>query len=917
MKKLLLTIICAFALFALSAQITENFSDYTVGGKLAQQAQALGRDYWTTWSNAPGSSEDGVIAEQPAGNKALFLNYDNDQLMKLGKKSSGVWDLAFKIFVPTGKNGYFNVQANFTGGQDGDWACEIYFACTSQATAPPGTGSIRVGATTAASFTFQHDAWVDVKVHMNLDDDEASLHVGGTLVHSWVYSIGASGTTPGSCPRIIDAFNIYPAVNAATSSFYIDDIVFEQAGSTVIFETSFDELPNNSYLAQSYPEFWETWENNPGTSEDALITNEQSASTPNSAKCTYGTDVVFQAGNKTSGVYTLEFDMYFPNNGRGYFNLLHIFDRGNGGQDSEWAIGIYFNVSASGMPAGTNIRQNNILTPFTFPYDTWFPVKFYINLDDDVATISINGTQYLEWQFSLTEDGGMGTRQLAAADFYPPQAGSTYYIDNFKYASIGGGGPTFPIMGVTPDKIEETLPVDGSVTKSITVENTGTSIGSYASWIVYDIEEPPTGTGTYNIAHCPDLSSSAIGYTSYTGNIEVGAKFNSAQLCGKVGSYITKLSYYLPANHGIPNSLIIYRVYGALRQNEPGELLVEVQKTTLATDAWNEVTLPEPLLIDRTELWVTVTVYQTIDNYPISTDGTGQGSPSVPDANWTRLGNTGSFGEFTGWGNISIKAIAQGGAFPTCWLTTTGDTYGSVPKGTSKTFNANLNATGLTLGIHKADIFVVTNDELNPIFIIPCKLTVGDFPNIVVTPTSITETIEEGDEPITVPVTVNNTGTAPGEYTATAVCTLGWLALEGDTQGNLPAGGNKSFNAIIDGSELDKGEYEAYINVATNNPQSPNIEISCMLTVTGDGIEAIIGDIITSMYPNPASDVVNVKCNKMINSIQIINQNGQIIYTTTVNNVETTINTTNLSAGYYFVRVITDESAHSVKLIVK
>ena len=915
MKKLLLSFISAFLIFTLSAQVSDNFSDYTVGGKIAQQAQAMGRDYWTTWTNSPGSAEDGVIAEQPAGNKALFLNYNNDQVMKLGKKTSGTWDLAFKIFVPTGKNGYFNVQANFTGGQDGDWACEIYFACTSQAVAPPGTGSIRIGNTTAASFTFQHDVWVDVKINMNLDDDDATLYVGGNLVHNWIYSIGASGTVPGSCPRIIDAFNIYPAVNTATSSFYIDDIVFEQAGSTVIFEANFDDLPNGSYLAQSYPEFWETWDNNPGTSEDALITTEQSASTPHSAKCTYGTDVVFKAGDKTSGVYTLEFDMYFPNNGRGYFNLLHIFDRGNQGQDSEWAIGVYFNVTAI-TPTGTNIQVGGQVTPFTFPYETWFPIKFYINLDEDIATISINNQLLKEWQFSLTENGGVGTRQLAAADFYPPQAGSTFYIDNFKYTALSTG-ETFPIMDVTPDNITEALPIGGTATKTITVANTGTSIGEYASWLVYDIDNPPAGSNTYNIAYCGE-NQSPIGYTSYVGDVEVGAKFSSSQICGKVGSYITKLSYFITENHQIPNNLITFRIYGALKQNEPGELLVEVAKTGLTASAWNEVTLPEPLLIDRTELWVTVSLYHSSGAGPIATDG-GQGAPSAPGGNWARFGNSGSFTEFTGWGNINIKATAQGGAYPNCWINISGDTYGTVPKGSSKTFNTALNAAGITPDIYKATLFVVTNDPDNFLFTIPCTLTVGNFPNITVTPLSITETIDLGDtEKITVPVTVKNTGSAEGTYSAEVEGTDVWLKVGGDIEGTVPAaGGEKEFNAIIDGSELEKGEYEASIKVTTNNAQNPIFNIACKLTVKEEGIEAIVGNIITSIYPNPASDLVNIECNKMINSIQVINQSGQIVYNTTVNNDKTTIDTSNLSAGYYFVRVITDESAHSVKLIVK
>jgi hypothetical protein len=79
MKKVLLLMVCALMGFALYAQVSENFSDYTVGGKIAQQAQTMGRDYWTTWSGAVGGNEDGVVAEV-AGNKVGHFTFGNDQV---------------------------------------------------------------------------------------------------------------------------------------------------------------------------------------------------------------------------------------------------------------------------------------------------------------------------------------------------------------------------------------------------------------------------------------------------------------------------------------------------------------------------------------------------------------------------------------------------------------------------------------------------------------------------------------------------------------------------------------------------------------------------------------------------------------------------------------------------------------------
>ncbi|MCL2435851.1 MAG: T9SS type A sorting domain-containing protein [Lentimicrobiaceae bacterium] len=918
MKKLLLSIVSAFLLFALSAQVSDDFSDYTVGGKLAQQAQAMGRDYWDTWENQPGTAEDGEIAEQPAGNKVLFLNYGNDQILHLGKQTSGSWDLTFKIFIPTGKNGYFNVQANFTGSQSGSWACEIYFAATNQGPGTQGQGTIKA-ANITTPFTFQHETWLDVKINIDLDEDDATFYLGGNLVYNWVYSKGASGTQPGTSPRVIDAFNIFPPSNTATSSFYIDDVVFAPAMS-VIFETNFDELAAGAYVAQSYPTWFETWENNPGTSEDALIVTEQAQTPPHSAKCAWGTDLVFMAGDRTSGEFTVDFDIYIPANGRAYFNLLQIFDRGNGGQDSQWAVGVYWNVTATGMPTGTNIRHNGINTPFTFSFNTWIPIHFYVNLDDDIASISINGEKKLEWQYSIDENGDAGVRQLAAVDFYPPQSGSVYYIDNFRFAGSGDGGVA--IIDVTPTEINEIVIPGANVTKTVTVANTGTSMGDYYSWIQYDIPNPPPGTNTYNIAHCADMSNNSIGYTSYVGPIELGAKLFPSQLCGRVGSYITKLSYFLPINADLPsnNNKLIFRVYGPAGSNRPGELLSEGTITNPSPGAWNEITLSDPVLIDRTELWVTVELYHVQGAYPIAADGDGQGAPTVSGANWVRMGaggGTGSFSEFNNWGNINIKATAQGGTTPGCWIALEGASFGTVAKNSSKTFNVKLNAAGLAVGTYTADIHVVTSDVENPLFVIPCTVNITSGPLMSVDVTEIFESIYIDGAPtsVTRPIKVSNNGNEPGNYEAKVEGTAAWLTLTGDVAATVPAGANKTFNAVLDAAGLEPDTYEATIVITTTDNNHPKFEIPCTLAASY-GIDDFI--IKTLVFPNPANDLVSLESNAIINSIQVFNNMGQLVYTAnSVNSMKTTIDVANYTAGIYIMKIHTVSGSQNVKLIVR
>jgi len=923
MKKLLFFIISAFILTTLNAQVTENFSDYTVGGKLAQQAQEMGRDYWDTWSGSPGSDEDGVVAEYPAGsgNKALFLNKvnanGNDQLLHLGQQTSGTWYLTFKILVPATKNAYFNVQANFTGGQDGDWAFETYFACTSQAVAPQGTGSIRVGnVASAATFTFEHDTWVDVEVYMNMDDDEASLTIGGNLVHTWVYSVGASHTDPGSIPRVIDAFNMYPAVNTATSSFYIDDIVFAPA-IDVIFQTNFDELSAGDYVAESYPTWFETWGEDPGSIEDALITTEQAQSQPHSAKLSWvspygGSDLVFLAGDRTSGVYTIDFDIYIPNNARAYFNLLQIFDRGNGGQDSEWAVGVFWNVTSAGGPyIGTYIEHNGEKTDFTFAFDTWIPVHFDVNLDDDIASISIDNMQILEWQYSITEEGDMGIRQLAAVDFFPPQTGGLFYIDNFRFA--GSGGETFPIMDVTPDNISELITPGATVTKTITVENTGTSIGDFFTWVELDID-PVSGTNNYVVTYSSDSPGGGVGYADEC-TVEVAAKYTSSFYCDKMGTYINKVAYYM--YQASADNKLTARVYGVGAYNSPGDILAEVTIDNPIVGAWNEITLSTPVLLDGQDFWVAFEMIQPALAYLMAYDD----GNATENSNWTRR-NGSSWSQMFTVGNdppqpvgrVMVKAFTQGKVVPGCWLTFDGESYGTVPKNSSKTFDVVLNATGLDEGVYTATIFVATNDPDRPLFTIPCVATVGTSSFMTVNPTSILELIHFPDEELTVQVTITNIGNMEGNYAVEPV-TVDWLALSGATSGTLEVGENDTFNVTftID-STFENKNYITEIKVTTSDANG-SITIPCTLIVTGIGVGEY--KIQTLVFPNPASGDVHIESNTSINSIQLYNNAGQMVYSSTVSGDRTTFNTSNFSAGYYFIKIITNEGTQNVKLLVQ
>jgi len=205
-----------------------------------------------------------------------------------------------------------------------------------------------------------------------------------------------------------------------------------QSQNTFINE-NFDSYTANGFAAVQSP-FLTTWTNNPGSAEDALVSNEVANSGNNSLRINNASqDMVVPIGPFTSGLYTVEFYMYIPASSGGYFNIMH-----NWPAPYQWACQVYFGSGgAINWTAGGTPGQGA-----SFPHAQWFKVLATINMDTDLATMNINNVDIFSFQFSLDDSNGMqGANQLAAVNFYGAAAqGSTpfYYIDDIKVTDVNG-----------------------------------------------------------------------------------------------------------------------------------------------------------------------------------------------------------------------------------------------------------------------------------------------------------------------------------------------------------------------------------------------------------------------------------------------------------------------------------------------
>lgn len=231
-----------------------------------------------------------------------------------------------------------------------------------------------------------------------------------------------------------------------------------QSQNTFINE-NFDSYTANGFAAVQSP-FLNTWTMNPGSAEDAPVSNEVANSGANSMRINNASqDIVVPIGPFTSGLYTVEFHMYIPEGSGGYFNILH-----NWPAPYQWACQVYFGAGgAINWTAGGTPGQGA-----SFPHAQWFKVLATINMDTDLATMNINNVDIFSFQFSLDDSNGMqGANQLAAVNFYGAAAqGSTpfYYIDDIKVTDVNGvsvaENAAQAVLGVYPNPANDVLNIN-------------------------------------------------------------------------------------------------------------------------------------------------------------------------------------------------------------------------------------------------------------------------------------------------------------------------------------------------------------------------------------------------------------------------------------------------------------------------
>lgn len=472
--------------------------------------------------------------------------------------------------------------------------------------------------------------------------------------------------------------------------------IYVANAQTILFEDNFDTYTAGETVT-SQSTGWFAWTGS--ASEEAYVSTEQAYSAPNSMKVIPNNDMVLDFGNKTSGVYQVEFYYYVATGDEAYFNIEHIFG-------SEWAFSCEF-------AAGTMTLNNDAATPPTFTYteDAWLYFDINIDIGNDVITLDLDGTELASWTFSEEEGGGAGTNQLGCINFYGP-AGNTYYVDDFVYTEIESGVAP-PTIDVTTMSITTGTGDD----ETASFGNTGEEEMSFVAYPVFDDNwstKNGTKDGVMNVDG--DNAGNAVGWASEI-TAYIATRFSPEVVRPFMGQEITSVDIYIG---NAPAGDITVYVWDKGDYIIPGTTNILDQVThTPTADSWNTITLNTPILLTGDEIWVGYYLTAPLDSYCVGIDE----NTTLAETNYIKSGPVWSeFSGISGSGNWNIRANVTGTSWP-AWMSVS-PANGTVAAAGNQDLTISFDNTGLTDGEYTGNVVIGCNDSESEWNEIPVTYTV-------------------------------------------------------------------------------------------------------------------------------------------------------------------------------------------------
>ena len=704
---------------------------------------------------------------QPAGTQITQIAYYNSF-------TSGIVGTPVKIFMGE------TTDSDLTGG----WisANDLVTVFDGVVDFPSGTNDIVI--TLQTPYTYNGDNLVimtnrpmDTQYYLSADkffSTTSTDHPARTLA---VYSDGT----------LFDPYA--PPTGTLTKDYFPNTTLYMIGGGpSSLYATDFESFTLGGQVACQDPVNWTTWSNAPcSPTEDAYISNDFAHSPVLSAKVDVNNDLVLLMGNKTSGKYELNFDIYVPAGYCGYYNILQDF----AGASSVWGMQLYLHtdgtasLDAGGVGAAT----------FNYNHDQWIPIKNIIDLDSDLAELIVDGVSIYTWQWTLGALGAGGPLQIGAADFFGgadanyPSDIPLYYFDDIDYKQASA--PANPRIVVTPASFNVELEPNTTTTQTLNIANTGGAALDFIIDITYPvksvriinnnqkaervIESIPVKGGKYSVQKnsyklIPDVVNPA-NITKSTlfankhvpafsrANVYVNQTGNPSTFGGIASQDFTDLAAYACAgadDFEVPsgatwnvNHVFVGGTYSTGSQvpavdvvfyadaaGIPGTALFTFEGVTAESETSGNVNvfLPSTATLSAGHYWVSVAAHMDYATYGQWYWSREADPLMLNEFVWQNPG--GGFAGCTSWCYGSVQWPAQTDynlAFaltdstqappPTGWLAADPLT-GSVPAGGNVNVEVTFDAAGLGVGTYNGLLSINSNDPAHPVKDVPAVLQV-------------------------------------------------------------------------------------------------------------------------------------------------------------------------------------------------
>ena len=169
---------------------------------------------------------------------------------------------------------------------------------------------------------------------------------------------------------------------------------------------------------------WNSWGGTTGAI-DAIVTNIRSVSGTQSILIKEGQvqDAVLDFGNKTSGLWSVSFNMFIPTDSTGYYNFQEVTPVTSG----VFALQIIFNPDGT-LPGTVSVTDDGgvEVATFNYPQQVWYRLDHIIDLDNDLIRINLDGVEVYSGAF-------YGGGNLAGIDFFSIDANNRYYVDDVSF----------------------------------------------------------------------------------------------------------------------------------------------------------------------------------------------------------------------------------------------------------------------------------------------------------------------------------------------------------------------------------------------------------------------------------------------------------------------------------------------------